>query len=50
VSDHTPFDDFDGPDVDDSAELAAYAADLAAAVEAFGLTPLERGVEEGGRR
>jgi hypothetical protein len=36
------FDDFDD-DPDDNDAIAAYAAELQAAVEAFGVTPLETG-------
>lgn len=38
----TTFDDHD-EDPDDSAAVDAYAQELQAAVEAFGLTPLETG-------
>lgn len=42
----TVFDRNEGPD--DSAAVDAYADEVAAAVEAFGLTPLEPGVRTDG--
>ena len=44
------FDDFEDDGPDDADELAAYADELTAAVEAFGLAPSEPGSPDGGSR
>lgn len=44
MNDEVTFDDHDD-DPDDREAVEAYATELRAAVEAFGLTPLETGTE-----